>query len=138
MVIASIDKHPVLRKGLGIFLKSQYEHATILEAACFKSFQKTYSTQLPDLIICGLEENSQHFDTNILEIVKEKMPKAALVIYDGEPRYSMAVSCLKAGASGYLLKNEELEELIKCIETVTQGRKYASEILMEIMLSQEI
>lgn len=136
MIIASIDKHPVLRKGLGIFLKKQFENATILESRCFESFQNLNPDSKPDLIIMGLEENSVFFDINIIKYVKETMPQTAFIIYDGEARYDMAVSCLVAGANGYLVKNEEVEQLVKCIETAVKGQRYVSGELIEILLNQ--
>ena len=136
MIIASIDKHPVLRKGLSIFLECQFPDATILEAENYESYLTRHGENLPELFIWGLEEESEPLNENSIKELKKRLPNTALIVYDGECRYNMAVACMVAGASGYLLKTDELEELENCINTVLQGRRYVNEEMLSILLSQ--
>ena len=136
MIIASIDKHPILRKGLSIFLECQFPDATIIEAESFSSYQVLHAEKLPDLMILGLEEESVPLEAATIKTLKESLPETLLIIYDGESRYNMAISCLAAGASAYLLKKDELEELSKCIATVLDGKRYVDDQMLSILLSQ--
>ncbi|TKT90455.1 response regulator transcription factor [Dyadobacter frigoris] len=136
MIIASIDRHPIIRKGLGLFLQEQFESAVLLESESYESFIKSFTNQVPDLIILGFTEESNICESEIVRIAKEKMPDTPVVVYDGKPRYEMAVYSLVAGASAYLVKNSCLNELVKCLKSVTQGKRYMSDDVMDILLKQ--
>ena len=136
MIIASIDKHPIIRKGLGLFLQEQFENAVLLESENYESFIKSFGESRPDLFILGFAEESNICESEIVRLVKEKMPDTPVVVYDGEPRYQMAVYSMIAGASAYLVKNSCLTELVKCIESVICGKRYLSDDVMDILLKQ--
>lgn len=136
MIIASIDKHPIIRKGLGLFLQEQFENAVLLESENFECFVNSFGAINPDLFILGFAEESNICESEIVRFVKEKMPDTPVIVYDGEPRYEMAVYSLVAGASSYLVKNGCLTELIKCIESVMKGNRYMSADLTDILLKQ--
>lgn len=136
MIIASIDRHPIIRKGLGLFLQEQFENAVLLESENFECFMNSFGDQNPDLFILGFAEESNISESEIVRFVKEKMPNTPVIVYDGEPRYEMAVYSLVAGASSYLVKNSCLTELVKCIESVLQGKRYMSVDVTNILLEQ--
>lgn len=136
MIIASIDKHPIIRKGLGLFLQEQFENIVLLEAENYESYVRLFSNERPDLFIIGFAEESNIHESETVSFVKEKMPNIPVIVYDGEPRYEMAVYSLVAGASSYLVKNSCPTELVKCIESVMQGKRYMSEDVADILLKQ--
>jgi DNA-binding NarL/FixJ family response regulator len=124
MKIASIDKHPIIRSGLSVFLKNNYNDVTILEAGCIDSFLEMYQNDSPDVVIIGLAEEAQGIDMVVLKAVMNTNPNSAFIVYAGRPQYQLAMSCFRAGVKGYLLKSNDLGELIKCMETVMQGGCY--------------
>ncbi|MBE9461465.1 response regulator transcription factor [Dyadobacter subterraneus] len=136
MIIASIDRHPIIRRGLGLFLQEQFENAVLLESESYDSFIKSFGSQIPDLFILGFAEESNICESEVVRLVKESMPNTPVIIYDGEPRYEMAVYSLVAGASAYQVKNSCPTELVKCIESVMQGKRYMSENVIDILLKQ--
>ncbi|MEO6686466.1 MAG: hypothetical protein ABIN24_10885 [Dyadobacter sp.] len=136
MIIASIDRHPIIRRGLGLFLREQFENAVLLESENYECFMNSFGNQKPDLFILGFAEESHICESEIVRFVKEKMPNTPIIVYDGEPRYEMAVYTLVAGASSYLVKNSCLSELVKCIESVMQGNRYIGADVKDILLKQ--
>lgn len=136
MIIASIDRHPIIRKGLGLFLQEEFENAVLLESENYEGFMNSFGDQNPDLFILGFAEESNISESEIVKFIKEKMPDIPVIVYDGKPRYEMAVYSLVAGANSYLVKNCCLTELVKCIESVMQGKRYMSEDVTDILLKQ--
>ncbi len=136
MKIASIDKHPVLRFGLSVFLKNYFRDTTILEAESMISYQKMYQNDTPDLVIIGMVEEAEGIDMCILSEMMLSHPKAAFIIYAGKPQYKVAISCLFSGVRGYALKSGNLDELTQCIETVLQGRRYLSHEVTDIFVNE--
>lgn len=136
MIIAFIDKHPIILKGLGLFLREQFEDVVLLEAENYQSYMRLFGDQLPDLFIIGFAEESKINESETVGFVKEEMPDIPVIVYDGEPRYEMALYTLVAGASAYLVKSSCPTELVKCIESVMQGKRYMSEDITDILLKQ--
>jgi DNA-binding NarL/FixJ family response regulator len=68
-----------------------------------------------------------------LKEIKRIKPKLPVLIFTVYPEDQYAVRLLKAGASGYLNKECEPEELIEAIYRVAMGRKYVSENLAELL-----
>lgn len=136
MIIASIDRLPIVRKGLGIYLRKKFDKVTVMEAESCKSFEARYSDEKPDLIIMGFTEKSGIKDCAEVSGLKSKFPDTPVIVYDGEPRFNIAVSCLAAGALGYLVKNAPLKELLVCIRTVLNGKRYVNDELVNTLLKQ--
>lgn len=124
MKIASIDKHPIIRSGLSIFLKGRFCDVEVLESECICAFQKNYRYAAPDVIIIGLAEEEEGIDLIELKKMMKGNPNASFVIYAGRPQYDLAISCMRIGVKGYLLKTNELDELVQCMETVMTGGRY--------------
>jgi DNA-binding NarL/FixJ family response regulator len=59
----------------------------------------------------------------------------SVLIFTIYPEEQYAVRVLKAGASGYINKESEPEILIEAIRKVSQGRKYISPYLAELLAS---
>jgi len=124
MKIASIDKHPIIRSGLSVFLRAHFCDVEMLEAECIHSFQESYKNIIADLIIIGLAEEAEGIDLIMLKQMIRNNPGAAFVIYAGRPQYDLAISSMRIGVRGYLLKSNELDELVRCMDTVMKGERY--------------
>ena len=70
--------------------------------------------------------------------VKKYASKTKVVMLSGFADEEQIVSALRAGASGYLVKNSDISELVLAIQTVHRGNKYFSSSLAEGMDLWEI
>jgi DNA-binding NarL/FixJ family response regulator len=124
MKIALIDQHPVLRSGMSVLLKDHFKNVTMLETACLNSFKRNITHQSFDIIIIGLTEECDGIDRTIVKSMMQQYPGSSFVVYAGKLQYDQALSLMKLGVKGYLLKNNEPEELVTCIKTVIKGGNY--------------
>lgn len=127
MKIALIDQHPVLRSGMRIFLRDHFENLTLLQTACLQTFRRSEHQHSFDIIIIGLTEEAEGIDNSILKRIMRENPESSFIVYAGRLQQELATSLLDNGVSGYLLKKNHPEELIKCIQTVINGDKYLCE-----------
>ena len=134
MVIALIDKHPILRTGLVFFLKDHFNEATILESDSIITLNESYRDQKPDLIILGISQDSNGNNFNYINLVKKRYPKSSIILYDENPGTSIVFNYLKAGIKGYLSKQNNLSDLIDCMNDVLKGKRYIGNDVMEIIL----
>lgn len=113
-----------MRAGLSVFLKTHFKGITVIEAECLYSYLATDVFHAPDIIIIGLAEESAGIDMGILGRMMQQNPDTSFVVYDGRPQADLAVACLQAGVKGYLLKSNNLNELVQCMESVIDGHHY--------------
>jgi DNA-binding NarL/FixJ family response regulator len=124
--IVIVDDHPLFRKGLEQLINSSDNAFAICGEAGDAAEGMTKIRQLkPDLVIVDLSLPG----ANGIELIKniraefEKLPVLILSMHD-ESLY--ALRALRAGAQGYVMKQEALENVIGAISEVLAGRPYLS------------
>lgn len=126
------DDHAVVRTGLKQIIESDPSLKVMGEASSgFELIEKiqegNYDVVLLDISMPGKD------GLETLKEIKKIKPKLPVLIFTVYPEDQYAVRLLKAGASGYLNKECEPEELIEAIHRVAMGRKYVSENLAELL-----
>ncbi|MCF0060516.1 response regulator [Dyadobacter chenwenxiniae] len=127
MKIALIDQHPVLRSGMRIFLTDHFQNLTMLQTACLETFSPSADDPSFDVIIIGMTEEADGVDNVALKRIMQENPNSSFVVYAGKLQQDLATSLINEGVSGYILKNNHPNELVKCIQTVIKGDKYVCE-----------
>jgi DNA-binding NarL/FixJ family response regulator len=132
--ILIVDDHAMLREGVIALLASEKDIEIVGEAGDGVEAVEQYDRLRPDIMLLDMQMPRQDGETTI-RVVRERHPKAKIVIlttYDGDIQASRA---LKAGASGYLLKSSLRRELFDTIREVNAGRRRVlPEIAQEIAL----
>lgn len=124
--IVIVDDHPLFRKGLEQLINSSDDGFSICGEANDAAEGMTIIREIkPDLAIVDLSLPG----ANGIELIKniraefEKLPVLILSMHD-ESLY--ALRALRAGAQGYVMKQEALENVIIAIREVLAGRPYLS------------
>ncbi len=124
--IVVVDDHPLFRKGLEQLINSSDDAFSICGEAGDAAEGMSVIRQLkPDLVIVDLSLPG----ANGIELIKniraefQKLPVLILSMHD-ESLY--ALRALRAGAQGYVMKQEALENVVNAIREVLAGRPYLS------------
>jgi len=129
-----VDDHPVVRRGLKQIIEDEPDMEVAGEAKdageCFSLVQKTDCT-LVVLDITLPDRNG--FD--VLKQLKYEHPNLPILILSVHPEDQYGLRFIKAGASGYLMKEGAPDELVKAIRKVNAGGKYVSASLAEKLVS---
>ena len=132
--IIIVDDHPVVRRGLKQIIEDEPEMEVAGEAnnagECFSLVRKTDCT-LVVLDITLPDRNG--FD--VLKQLKYEYPNLPVIILSVHSEEQYGLRFIKAGASGYLMKEGAPEELVKAIRKVNAGGKYVSASLAEKLVS---
>ncbi len=130
-----VDDHPVVRCGLKQIIEDEPDMEVVGEAKnageCFSLVRKTDCTIV--LLDITLPDKSG-FD--VLKQLKFEHPGLPVLILSIHPEDEYALRLIKAGASGYLMKEEAPDELVKAIRKVNAGGKYVSASLAEKIIFQ--
>jgi len=123
MTIAIIDRQLLYLYGLRQFLKEQFPDVRILEYERVDTIQKFTADQIPNLFILGIgrANETQHLDF-ISRVSKRHTIKT--IVYDETADYARARLYLKAGANGYLSKQNDIDELTESIKQVLKGERF--------------
>ena len=134
--IAIADDHPMLREGVHVVIEGEDDMEVVGEAASGREAVALYRDLRPDLMLIDIQMPGGNGVDAIRQIRKE-FPEARLIVlttYSGDAR---ALDALRAGASGYLLKNSLRRELLDAMRSVHNGGKHlnaevASQIAVHI------
>jgi len=125
-----VDDHPVVRRGLKQIIAAEQEMQVVGEAENAREALHVIRQTACDAVILDitLPDGSGLDVLSRLKSERPTLPVLIMSIHDEEP-YALRV--LKAGASGYLMKDSLPEELIKAIRKIASGGKYISPSLAE-------
>ncbi|MEE9369738.1 MAG: response regulator transcription factor [Pontiella sp.] len=128
-----VDDHPIVRQGLIKLIEQEEELEVCGEAGSVSEALPAIQKAAPDVILVDISLE----DSNGLELIKLiddlglQIPTLVLSMHD-ESLY--AEHALKAGASGYVMKQAASNTLIQAIEKVLDGEIYVSKAMSSQML----
>jgi len=128
-----VDDHPVVRLGLKEMISDEPDIEVCGLAESASEALAAVEREAPDLVIVDLSLP----DRNGLELIKQirsrsNSPKILVNSMHSEKLFAQRV--LKAGAQGYISKDEDTEELAKAIRKVLDGGVYLSEEMTQHLL----
>ena len=129
------DDHAMIRTGLRQYLERDGSIDTIGEAASGAETLQGLRDGQWDLVILDINmPDGNGIDT--LRKIRLEHPNAKVLVVSGYAENQYAVNVLRAGASGYLAKDEAPEEFMRAVHTVLAGRRFVTESLRELLLSE--
>jgi DNA-binding NarL/FixJ family response regulator len=119
------EDHTLFRQGLKALLSFEPEFEVVGEAADgLEAYQRTEELQ-PDIILLDLNMPRVDGMTAIKEI-KRLCPEAKILVLTVHKTEEHVLETLKSGASGYVLKDADHDELLLAMRSVLQDKCYLS------------
>lgn len=124
------DDHQLIREGLKKVLKGESGISVAGDTGNPDEILPFLDSHDTDVVVLDLNFPSRS-GLEILKDIKSIHPEVAVLILSMHPEEHYAVRALKAGASGYLTKESDPEELLAAIRKAGAGGKYISQALAE-------
>ncbi len=129
------DDHKIVREGLKNLLSSEWDIEIIGEAENGREALSLVNEKKPDIIIMdiGMPE------LNGIEAAKRitaESPKTKIIALSMHSDKLFVTGMLRAGASGYLLKDCAVDELVDAIRTVMDKKVYLSADISGILVNE--
>jgi DNA-binding NarL/FixJ family response regulator len=121
--IAIVDDHAMVRAGLRQFFADQSDFAVVAEAANGREALDVVRRGGIDVLVMDISMPGQS-GVDALAAIKARVPELPVLILSGFPEEHYATTMLRHGASGYLNKDCDPEEVVRAIRMVARGRKY--------------
>jgi DNA-binding NarL/FixJ family response regulator len=119
------DDHMIVRDGLRSLLERQPDMEVVAEANNGREALKQTKNLLPDVVVMDI---GMH-ELNGIEATRQIVGKSPVVKVLALSMYSdkrFIIGMLKAGASGYMLKDSAFRELVYAIRVVVSNKVYIS------------
>ncbi|MFN9366239.1 MAG: response regulator [Planctomycetota bacterium] len=135
--ILIVDDHPIVRDGLNLRISAESDLEVCGEAEnVVQALEKVEATR-PDLVIVDIALKASH-GLELIEQLAAKFPQVKMLVVSGFEESLYAERAVRAGANGYLNKQESNEKLIEAIRVVMRGDCYLSEAMKQRMLARVV
>jgi DNA-binding NarL/FixJ family response regulator len=130
--VAIVDDHAIVRTGLRQFFAEQVDLRVTGEASNGQEALELVRAGDLDVLVLDLSMPGQS-GIDALAAIRARAPDMPVLILSGFPESHYATTMLRQGASGYLNKECDPEEIVTAIRTVARGRRYITGQVAELL-----
>ncbi len=135
--ILIVDDHSMVREGLRLRIGAYPDLEVCGEATTEDEAMELVKETNPQLIIVDISLKSGH-GLELIKRVKSSYPSIKMLVSSGFEESLYAERVLRAGALGYLNKQDSGEKVIEAIRTVLRGERYVSAEITRRLVSQAL
>lgn len=135
--IIIVDDHPIFRQGLKELINRQQNLVICGEAEDAPEAMRAIKKQIPDMVLTDISLKT----TNGLELIRDikvQHPNIPIVAISMHEESYYAERALRAGAKGYITKQQAPKEVVVAIEEILKGKPYVSSEMSKKMLTNLI
>jgi DNA-binding NarL/FixJ family response regulator len=131
MILLIADDHAIFRKGLRNVLENAFNNATIIETKEGEETLKIIQATKPNVAILDIDMPGINGLDICKQIYDKELPVKVIVLtmYNEEEMFNKA---MLNGASGYVVKDNSVNEIVACINHVLNGKKYIPPSLYQL------
>lgn len=123
-----VDDHPIVREGTALFLNTQGEFHLCCEAGSAEEALRVLEECKPQMVIVDLGLNKDS-GLELIRALARKNPALRLLAMSLYDETVFAERALRAGAHGYLMKQEATARILTALRKVHSGGVYLSEAM---------
>lgn len=118
-----VDDHEILRNGLKFMLRNQKDLVIVGEAADGAEVVDQIAATTPDVVLLDLNMPTVN-GLEALRRIRQRWPDLPVVVFTVHDDPEYVEEALRSGASGYLVKSVDSDELLKALRAVSNGAGY--------------
>ena len=126
------DDHAIIRDGLKMILSDTDDLVVAGEASDGNTVLDLVETRPWDLVVLDLSMPGRN-GLELIKLLKASRPKLPILVFSMHPVEQYAVRAIRAGASGYLSKEEDSELLLPALRKVAGGGLFISPKVAELL-----
>lgn len=133
--ILIVDDHPILRKGLALLINQEPDLTVCAEAENAQMALDVVEHSMPDMAIVDISLPGID-GIELIKTMKLRHKEIPVLVVSMHDEILYAERSLRAGARGYIMKQEALEKVLVAIRKVLDGDIFVSERVATKMLEQ--
>ncbi len=131
------DDHPLVRAGIRATLTAEPDLILMGEATDGYEAQRLCRELKPDVLLLDLNMPGP-LSTETIACVRDYCPDTFVVVLTAHDDDAYVRGLLAAGVSGYVLKDEASEAVVRAIRSVMQGNNWFSRAVVEKLVKERI
>lgn len=128
-----VDDHPVVREGLSELINREMDVRVVAAADTADQAIDILRTEQIDVAVVDLSLPGLS-GIELIRIIRDEFPDMPVLVLSMHDEQFYAERALRAGARGYVMKQESIDHVIEAIRKVRRGDLYVSEDVAEKML----
>jgi DNA-binding NarL/FixJ family response regulator len=128
-----VDDHPIVRQGLTLMINQEPDLAVCGDAEEMHAALSAINTTLPDILIVDISLSGPD-GLELLKNIRLTQPRLPVLILSMHDESIYAERALRAGANGYIMKQEATEKVLVALRRILSGEIYVSERIANSML----
>lgn len=128
-----IDDHPLMRKGLVRTIEKEVDLDVVGQMSSAEEALEEIESLDPDLAIVDISLPGMS-GMELIKHLQSRAPDVRVLVVSRHDETLYAERCIRAGAKGYLMKQEAGDVIVKAIRKVLNDRIFVSEEINERLL----
>src|SRR5438094_2081787 len=125
-----VDDHPILRQGITQLINQEKDLMVGWESETAREALAALAKAKPDIMVVDISlKNSDGIE--LVKNIRATYPALLVLVLSMHEESLYAERALRAGAGGYIMKQEATGKVLTAIRTVLQGELYVSEKIKE-------
>ena len=132
-----VDDHPIVRQGLTLLINRESDLTVCGEAEDAHTAMQSLTSTRPDILVVDISLNGPD-GLDLLKNVRSRHPELPVLILFMHDESIYAERALRAGAQGYIMKQEATEKVLVALRRILSREIYVSERIANRMLHRYI
>lgn len=132
-----VDDHPIVRQGLALLVNREIDLVVCGEAEEASGAMHVLASAHPDVLIVDISLNGPD-GLDLLKMVRLQHPVLPVLILSMHDESIYAERALRAGANGYIMKQEATEKVLVAVRRILNGEIYVSDRVANRILQHYI
>lgn len=132
-----VDDHPIVRQGLSLLINQEADLSVCGEAEEMHSALQAIAAANPDILIVDISLNGPD-GLELLKNARIASPRLPVLILSMHDESIYAERALRAGANGYIMKQEATEKVLVALRRILSGEIYVSDRIANSMLQHYV
>lgn len=132
-----VDDHPVFRKGLAQLINEEEDLTVSGEAEAVEDAVRMIRKGLPDLVIVDITLKDRS-GIDLIEQLKTLHPGLPVLVISMHDESLYAERVLRAGALGYITKQEMTGNVVSAVRRVLAGKRYISPDMTDTLIGKMV
>lgn len=132
-----VDDHPAVREALAMRIGRQSDMEVCGEASDVLEALRLVEETRPDVAIVDISLKTG-CGIDLIKRIKDKDDTVRMLVWSTHSESLYAERALRAGALGYVTKDQATERIVDAIRRVLDGKVYLSDSMVEIMLHRTV
>ncbi len=130
-----VDDHPIVRQGLRLVLEREKGFAVCAEAEDASAALAAVRATQPTVVIVDLRLKGRS-GLDLIKDLRSQFPRLRILVLSVYDEAMYCERALRAGADGYVIKQEAAQNIVRALRRVVAGGTFVSESVASRLLAR--